>query len=285
MAQRFTVIAGGLTDAETRSGAPRWRIDLRTVNAVDAPTIAAWRALLTRTSMARTAFLDPDFILPAAKHQSGGRSLVLALAWCRRGEGPESLRGALPLVFGHPLWRRGRVSPWSPPGLGLRPGDFIEAGCGQDILTALDASLRRGGRRLDLVLDPERAAPARRFEIVQGQVGPTIRRAIPEQSLIGVRAASFRAEDIESISEPERIRDAVETFLDLDARSAARPIIADPSEAAMVRVVTRLFARRRAVSVDLARRSGEVVAGSLSLGVGRRMALWRSTPVPVRPSG
>ncbi|GEP02245.1 GNAT family N-acetyltransferase [Methylobacterium oxalidis] len=294
MAQRFTVIAGGLLAAEPaaadsveRAPAERhWRIDLRAADSIDAAAVAAWRALLTRSGAAGAAFCDPDYLLPAAKHQSGGRALVFA--WSRRGDGPESLRAVLPLAFGHPLWRGGRVTPWSPPGLSLKPAHLVEAGCAAEIGAALDARLRPDGRRLafDLAESAGLPAPCLRFELLPGRAQRPARRAVPSGSLVGVRPADFRPEEVETISEPARIRDAVESFLALDARTAGRPIVADPSEAAMVRVVTRLFARRRAVRVELARRSGEIVAGSLRLGDGRRAALWRSAPaVTVREGG
>lgn len=291
MAQRFTVIAGGLRAAEPAAAPPaerHWRIDLRTADSIDAAAVAAWRALLTRTGAAGAAFSDPDYLLPAAKHQSGGRALVFALAWSRRGNAPESLRAVLPLALGHPLWRGGRVTPWSPPGLSLTPAHLVEAGCAAEIGAALDARLRLDGRRLafDLGESAGLPAPCLRFELLPGRAERPLCRAIPSGSLVGVRPTDFRPEEVETIFEPARIRDAVESFLALDARTAGRPIVADPSEAAMVRVVTRLFARRRAVRVDLARRSGEIVAGSLRLGAGRRAALWRSAPaVAIREGG
>ena len=63
------------------------------------------------------------------------------------------------------------------------------------------------------------------------------------------------------------VRDAVETFLALDARTAARPIIADPAEASLVRVVTRLFARRGGLRVELIR-SAASFGEPTSIGVG-----------------
>ena len=77
------------------------------------------------------------------------------------------------------------------------------------------------------------------------------------------------------MSEPEAIRDAVESFLALDARTARTPIVADLSEASLVRVVTRLFARRRACSVAFYRRAGAIVAGTLQLGIGPAAVAWR----------
>ncbi|MDR7039930.1 hypothetical protein J2X36_004708 [Methylobacterium sp. BE186] len=278
MVQRFTVIAGGLAGSsqDLPAGERHWRVDLRSVGTVGEPEIAAWRALLVRTGSAQTPFADPDYLLPAARHQSAGRAVVLGFVWCRRDEGAEALRGVLPLVLGGSLWRRSHAGLWSPPGLPHGTGLSIEASCAQEVASALRDALARAGWRLAMALPDLNAgmAPECRFMLLPASEARSGRRAVPTSHMVGVRPADFLSEEFESVSEPGRVRDAVEDFLALDARTARRPIVADPSEAAMVRVVTRLFARRRAVSIDLASRSGLIVAGSLRLGT--RRTLWRS---------
>ena len=98
---------------------------------------------------------------------------------------------------------------------------------------------------------------------------------VPAASLLGVRPDDYQPPTVEHVRDPGLIRDAVEHFLALDARTARRPIIADPTEATMVRVVSRLFARRRQINVELARRGDTLVAGTLHLGSGAGTVAWR----------
>lgn len=269
MTQRFRVIKGGLSQAQTPRAddtAPRtWRVDLKPAAEIDGGTRAAWRALAAREPEAST-LSDPDYLLPAARHQADAHSLVFALAWSRGEETEaESLHGVVPLALPHPVWGRGRVRHWQAPGTGSE--GLVEARYADEVAAALRRRLDAGPRRL--TLDPaSRTTP-------RAHAGRRL-AAVPADSLVGVRpAAAAEPAETEHVSEPARIRDAVETFLALDARASQNPIVADPSEATMVRVVSRLFARRRQASVELVRRGGEVVSGALRLGSGARAVTWR----------
>jgi hypothetical protein len=279
MRQRFTVIEGGaaalgtVSETVTEVSPHTWRIDLHKVAGVEAEDIAAWRALLIRTGVADPVHADPDYLLSAARHQAGGREIVFALAWVI-GDGPERLGAVVPLALPHTLWGHGRIGIWQPQGVSVAP--TIAADRGPAVQTALSERLHalRHGATLAFDLASEGAQPA--------VIPPACLRAVPRpasipaHSLVGVRPVHAPAAAvIERISEPHRIRDAVEAFLLLDAEVSNAPIIADPSEAAMVRVVTRLFAERRQVTVTLTHRDGAVVAATLTLGVGAKAVDWR----------
>ncbi|GJE41584.1 hypothetical protein [Methylobacterium soli] len=280
MARRFTIIAGGLSNAQTRADArPRdWRVDLTPVEGVTPETIAAWRALLTRSGAQEPHFADPDYILPAARHQAAGRDLVFALVWGAQAHGAETLHAVVPLALPHPIWGARRAALWRPPGLAGPMTHLIEGRYASEVEAALRANLASARRRLtlsDLPGGPAKNIGRPSLQLLPGRHAPPV-RTIPAHNFVGIRAKTDRpAMEIERISEPVRIRDAVEAFLVLDARASRKPIVADPAEAAMVRVVTRLFARRRQVSVDLARHRGEIVSGALQLGAGDGSVIWR----------
>ncbi|AWN36252.1 GNAT family N-acetyltransferase [Methylobacterium radiodurans] len=256
--RRFTLIQGGY-GPQTTDGAA-WRIDLKGVQGVDAEMVAAWRALIARNAVLdpRT---DPDYLLTAARHLAGGEQIAFALAW-ELGAVPE-LRGVVPLAIAEPLFRASRARPWWPPGLAAR--SLVDPGRGTAIHAAVAAHLRALPR-------PVAYDPTPRANTLSGR-----RRVIPAESVVGIRPEGYvpPSATVEMIRDPERVRDAVEAFLALDARTARQPIIAEPQEAAMVRVVTRLFARRQELAVALASRAGNLVAGTIHLGQGSGAIAWR----------
>jgi hypothetical protein len=291
MRQRFTVIEGGaaapgavIADAAVTGsfgGPVTWRIDLRKPLSIGEGEVAAWRALLVRSGAADPVHADPDYLLSAAQHQAGGREIVFALAWAV-GAGPERLGAVVPLALPHTLWGHGRIVLWQPHGTAVAPTFATDSAAA--VREALVERLRELRPRAIPMLDepvadaPQDRAPAPRLAALPR------RASIPAHSLIGVRAIHAPAPPVtEWISEPHRIRDAVEAFLLLDAEVSTAPIIADPSEAAMVRVVTRLFAQRRQATVALTRRDGAVVAASVTLGVGAESVIWKQVAGNVAP--
>lgn len=279
MARRFSVIQGGLSEAGgSATAAPAegatWRVDLREARAVDDDTAAAWRALMVRGAVT-DPLRDPDHLLPLARHRPAGRRVAVALAWSRDEDGPETLRGVIPLAMPHPVWG-GRARLWQPAEAGGAIA-LIDGTAAEAVETALRGRLRALRRPVGLAatLDPAPTPAPGRLTLVASRAA---RRAIPRDALVGVRAEGWEPPadaEVASVSEPAAIRDAVESFLALDARTAKAPIVADPSEASLVRVVTRLFARRHAMRVDLFRRAGELVAGTLHLGSGPGAVAWR----------
>ncbi|MDP4025100.1 hypothetical protein Q8W71_20940 [Methylobacterium sp. NEAU 140] len=270
MVQRFTVIQGGLSGAPAAIPATipgpaadaAWRVDLQGPGGVDDGAVLAWRALMTREGVS-DPLRDPDYLLPLARHRAGGRRVALALAWSRDADGPETLRGVVPLALPHPVLGRSART-WRPAEAGATA--LVDGAAPASVEGALRGRLRGMRRPLRLVggLD---GVPAR------GPRGP-----VPAAAFVGVRPEGWTPPaqaEVAVAAEPAAVRDAVETLLALDARTAKAPIVADPSEASLVRVVSRLFARRRACRVEIFRRAGEVVAGALHLGSGPAAVLWR----------
>lgn len=273
MAGRFSVIQGGLREPPPPSAATTWRVDLHRPGAVDDRAVAAWRALMVRGAV-NDPLRDPDHLLPLARHRPAGRRVALALAWSRDGSGPETLRGVVPLAMPHPVWG-GCAKLWRPAGIAaLALTDGTATGTVETALRARLQALRRPAG-LSGSLEAVEPPAAGRLTLVASQAA---RRAIPADCLLGVRPEGWQPladSEVEAVSEPAAVRDAVESFLALDARTAETPIVADPSEASLVRVVTRLFARRDAMRVELFRRAGEIVAGTLHLGIGPDAVAWR----------
>ena len=287
MMHGFTVIQGGRTAPASTAAmgdavspaqpiqVPRWRVDLHRAGTVDDGAVAAWRALMTRNAIVDPR-VDPDYMLSAARHQSGGRTIAFALAWDRDGTGREALQGVMPMAMPHPIWGRARASLWQPPGLPHLAATLIDGTRADAVDVAIRSRL--AGLRRPLRLGGPARSPVRGDVLrpVLASSRADGRRTIPADCFVGVRPADEAApSEIEQVSDPALIPAAVEEFLVLDARHAARPIIADPSEASMVRVVTRLFGRRGQVRIELARRAGELVAGTLHLGAGARAVVWR----------
>jgi hypothetical protein len=282
MVRRFTVIQGGLSarpdlpDGAGRHSADRaesWRVDLHRPGAVDPAAVTAWRALLVRSAVA-DPLRDPDHLLPLAQHRPDGRRVAVALAWSRdAGSDHEALRGVVPLAMPHPVWG-GRARPWQP--AEAEAAALVETAAAEAVDRALRARL--GAFRRPIRLADQAESVQRPDALPPAQAArPGRLRAVPGENLVGVRPVGWAppGSEILAVTEPACVRDAVETFLALEARTAERPIIADPAEASLVRVVTRLFARRGALRVEFLRRAGEVVAGTLHLCAGPASVPWR----------
>ncbi|HEX8416486.1 MAG TPA: hypothetical protein VF641_02680, partial [Methylobacterium sp.] len=275
------MIEGGASEAwadvercRSPAGPARWRVDLRRPDAVNEAEVSAWRALLTRIRVAEPFYADPDYLLTAAQHQAGTVDLILAFVWATVDD-RDRLQGVVPLAMPHRLWGHGRVALWQPPGTTVVPS--IDPGASQEVHGALLLHLRGLQSNATLALSPPAERPSA-FEralaplrLARSSIGA--RACVPRENLVGIRSAGAPprpVREFEHVTDPLRLRDAVETFLSLDARVSAEPIVDDPSRAAMVRVVMRRFAERRLASVELGRRDGTIVAAKLRLGVGPR---------------
>lgn len=282
MAPRFTVIQGGLSAGPGRAAelsresdrAAGWRVDLHRPAVVDSEAVSAWRAMLVRNAVT-DPLRDPDHLLPLAQHRPAGSRIAIALVWDRDAEtGREALHGVVPLAMPHPIWG-GRARPWQP--AQAEATGLIEQAAAEAVDRALRARLGALRRPIRLVgaVEPIRQSP--RIRLASSAVRSADARSIPTTSLIGIRPVGWEAPatEIHTVTEARAVRDAVEIFLTLDARTAQRPIIADPAEASLVRVVSRLFGRRGALRVEFLRRAGEIVAGTLHLGSGATSVPWR----------
>lgn len=281
MRQGLSVIEGGrLPEADPMWAGmdpDEWHIDLRRPLSVEPEQIEAWRALLTRIRWPEPIYADPDYLLTAAIHQSGGRHLVFAFA--RTGEGERArLRGVVPLAMPHGLWGNGRAQAWYPPGPVLAP--TIEPGSFHDAETALRRAVRTIHPRASLVLMPRSAdRPVGDAAVLSraAEIG-----VVPDRDRVGVRLSgpwTRGGVEVERITEPRRIRDAVEAYLAFDAQVSREPIVRNLSQSSLVRVVTRRFAERRQTSVDFARKDGIIVAAALRLGSGPGSIVWRQAEV------
>jgi hypothetical protein len=277
MRQGLSIIEGGRFVEAGRIGtgvdAEECRIVLRRPNVVEPVEIDAWRALLTRIRWPEPIYADPDYLLTAAVHQSGGRDLVFAFAWSGQGE-LTRLRGVIPLSMPHGLWGNGRAQGWYPPGPVVAP--TIEPGFLDEVEGALRAAVKAVHPRSTLIMIPPPAVPLPEETVLLSDASDA--QVVPARDRVGVRLAGPWTRDgveIERITEPFRIRDAVETYLSFDARVSGNPIVRDPSASSMVRVVTRRFAQRRQTSVDFARKDGVIVAAVLRLGAGPGSIVWR----------
>lgn len=277
MKQGLSIIEGGLLAEADGMGADpesaEWHIDLRRPNMVEPLEAEAWRALLTRIRWPEPIYADPDYLLTAAVHQSGGRDLVFAFAWSGLGERAR-LRGVIPLAMPQGLWGNGRVQAWHPPGPVLAP--TIEPGFLDEAEAALRVAIKAVHPRSALIMAPSPTVAAPKDRALLAEASPA--EAVPAGDRAGIRLVGPWARDgveIEHITEPRSIRDAVEAYLSFDARVSGNPIVADPSASSMVRVVTRRFAQRRQTSVDFARKDGIIVAAALRLGAGPGSIVWR----------
>ena len=282
MTPRFTVIQGGLSPgpgcaaelSREPDRAAGWRVDLHRPAGVDTESVSAWRAMLVRNAVS-DPLRDPDHLLPLAQHRPAGRRIAIALVWDRDAEtGREALQGVVPLAMPHPIWG-GRARPWQP--AEAEATGLIEQAAAEAVDRALRARLGALRRPIRLVGAVEPIQQAPRIRLAPSADRSADARSIPSTSLIGIRPPGWEppATEIHTVTEAQAVRDAVETFLTLDARTARRPIIADPAEASLVRVVSRLFGRRGALRVEFLRRAGEVVAGTLHLGAGATSVPWR----------
>lgn len=280
MQRRFTIIQGGLSDTPTVAEAAcqpasGWHIVLRRPHAVGEAEEAAWSALADSVSAA-DPFAHPDYMLTAAKHGSRGADIAFAFAYRQTAQGLD-LAFVLPLALPHPVWGASTVRLWHP-ALAPRPVEPLgEAAYAPGVLEAVlrhlqearpNASLRLGRLPADApLLEALAAASGLSVDIHRNAV-------VPASRFVSIAGRPPEAA-LERTDAPALMRDAVEQFLLLDAERSRRPLIADPAQSAIVRVVTRLFAKRGEAVVELGRRNGEVVSGAIRLGQREQDVLWR----------
>ncbi|GEP00165.1 hypothetical protein [Methylobacterium haplocladii] len=312
MQPRFTIIQGGLsemapravpmpgraglalvTDAPTAKAAAAagWRVDVRRPAELREAEIEEWRALAARATNL-DPFADPDFLATAALHVPRGNAggIAFALVFSTNETGIERLRGVIPLALPHPMWGGPAVALWQAP-LSPRPVEpvFADGAAAGAIAALLDhlaetnprASLRLSGIAATGALLADLSADAR-FRVADRETHPVI----PEAQFVrvGLRQTVSR---IERITAPDKIRDAIERFLLADACRSRRPLLPYPAAVSTLRVVSRLFARRGLIEVELHSAFGEVVSAAIRLGREGERMLWRSAnldeALPVQP--
>jgi hypothetical protein len=259
--------------------------------------IEAWRGLAAR-ALEPSLLCEPDFLLPALQHLAEGRSASLMLVWQERGA-DRVLRAVVPLAMPRmPLGPR-EVRMWSPiggpSGAPLidrdRPEATIEtvlkglsaqgARCASlslprlasegPVSRALANIAKRSGRRLNRFASERGIWTA--FAGPQGDI-----RRSPRETPVPMAGRSIRVEHARTARD---IRDAIETFLVIDALEAKEcrraPLIQDPGAASFIRTATRQFARARRCRVVTIRIDGKAAASAITLETGDAAWLWATT--------
>ncbi|GEP09926.1 hypothetical protein [Methylobacterium gnaphalii] len=303
MPPRFTIIQGGLPETAPRASAAEgegrpwlalvsdapvteaqapggWRVILRRPSELHDAEIEEWRALAARRT-GLDPFSDPDFLATAALHVPRGNTggVAFAMAYATSENGIERLRGVIPLTLPGPVRGGTTLSLWHAP---LSPRlvepvfddegvpDAVEAVLGHLARTRSRTGLRLTGLKASGGLVAAlRADPRFRIETCRAPA------SIPEGQFVTL-ASRETVSCVERITGPDAIRDAVERFLLLDVQRSRRPILPDPAIASTLRVVSRLFARRGLIEVELNSAWGEVVSGAIRLGCEGKRVTWRS---------
>lgn len=291
MRGRFTIVQGGLAQAQPRAvnldamRAAGWRVVLRNAGMIEAEDTDAWRTLCERMPH-RDPFADPDFIVTAAQHLARPGEIVFALVHAISKTGHATLGGVVPLALPHPIWGGSQIRLWHPPTAQRPVEPTTQPGAGSAVIEAVIAHFTRLRPRSSLRLDRIAAdgqflseLKADRRLRVDAYPSPS---PIPAGQFVEI-AARDAPKRIERIASPDRVRDAIERFLVVDANRSRRPILADPGMATMVRVMTRLFARRGLALIEIGHRGTELVSGAILLGRPDARVLWRSVNVASVP--
>lgn len=264
--------------------------------------IEPWRALAAR-ALEPALFAEPDLVLPGLQHLEGGRHVSLMLVWRHTTTG-RILRGVFPLASPRltlgpreaRLWQPGPEAVGGPLIDREQPEATIEAALrglcaparrhagltlpalAEDgpIAHALADAAALSGRRLD------RFASARAVWIAAPD-GPEGGHA-PGRDASRVRADAGARVTLEQARGPREIRDAVETFLVLDALAAnaagRAPLVQDPGVASFVRTTTRHFARARRCRVDTLWVADAAAAAAISFETADAVWVWASAGRP-----
>lgn len=257
-------------EASTGDG---WRIETARPRDLTAETVAAWRALATR-ALEANPFMEADYVLAAAQHLPEGRHVVLILVW----QGT-TLRGVLPTVAPRlPLPRRS-VRLWEAPLAGAGT-PLLDRDAARPALAAALAFLARPEPRVASLALTGLTARGPLAALLAGAPDlPGARWTVrPGLSRGALRlAGSVRVTG-------SGVRDAVETFLALDAARAERgrgeSLLQDPASATFVRAATRRFAAREACTVEIDLREDRAVGATLLLGHGDGARPWLAATGP-----
>jgi hypothetical protein len=261
-----------------------YEVELRNAAEVGAD-IEAWHDLAGR-AMESCLFAHPDVLLPALQHLPDGRQAGLLLVW----ESGRRLDGLFPVLMPRIPLAPGEVRLWRPDvfpvAAALLDRERPEAVLG----AALSFCASRGSRCSSLVLTAvpaggplaasfATAAVLSRRRIERLPRGHALASAaVPHAEATPLSdGTSLRATQART---PVQVRDAVETFLTVDAAGAkahgGKALIQDPGLASFVRTMTRQLARRGRCRVDLVRDGRETVAAGIVLESAHSVWLWRA---------
>ncbi|GGK25194.1 hypothetical protein [Salinarimonas ramus] len=260
---------GGTHRAPAASPIPRipvggFGIELRASLDLD-QVASAWTALARRALVA-SPFAEHALLAAAARHLPEGRRLQTLLVWSG-----ETLVGVAPTQLARSGLGQRRLVPWR---VDLLPAatPLLDREVAGPAIEAMLRFARERGTPLVLADAPQGTALAHLLRAAGLAATPcpeTVPQALAPETMAEPTAAIGL--DIHVARHASEIRDAVETFLALDAETAGaqreplkrEPIVRDPGRASLVRTATRRAARERACRVAIARRAGAPVAAAI----------------------
>ncbi len=263
----------------------------------------AWVDLMGR-ALESNAFLDPDFVLPAARHLGAVRRPIVVLVWAEGAGSARDLVAVCPVVappdpvralasvwmhdlstLGVPLLDRGRAGEalrallrWAARGLPGARGLVIPSLPADGPTAALLREVAGEAGLAVAELDRWERAVLRRGSAAAGlpALSPKGAKEVRRQ---GRRLAETGTVGSATAREGDALGDAVERFLSLEARGwkgdAGTALLASPGRTAFARAVTRRLGARALCRVDSLLLDGEPIAIALILRAGDTEFLWK----------
>ena len=224
-----------LRPAWTRPGGG-YEVELRTAQEIGAD-LAAWRALADR-SVEPALFADPDVLLPALQHLPDGRQVSLILVW-QPAAPARVLRGPFPVAMPRIPLAPGEVRLWRPAGFPVCAALLDSERPAAVLAAVLSFCAARGQRCAGLAATalPAEGPLAESLRTVAAASRRRLERLSPRHDV--ATATAFVTDEwpsrdpqlrLAQARTPGQVRDAVETFLVLDAAAAKerRTAGADP---------------------------------------------------------
>lgn len=289
-------------DAKAASG-PTFTVELRTSADLEG-VLPAWRALAQR-AIEPTPFADPDVLLPALQHLPDGRHVSLLLVWRNDASG-RALGGLFPLLIPRSPFASHETRLWQPVLLEFAMPPIDAATAPATIEAALSFCATRGRRSGPLSLprvpqgSPLMAALGTmttrpRLGWLAGSMRSDGRRLMTLAATGGASAGEHRGSmgrsgfTVEHARNPLQLRDAVETFLSIEAMAAgacgARAIIQDPGSATFVRTMTRQLGRTQRCRVEIVRPDGDAPAAAIAIDSAGATFAWVAAAAQLGPAG
>jgi Acetyltransferase (GNAT) domain len=267
-----------------------YEVELRTAHEIGAD-LAAWRALAER-SVEPALFADPDVLLPALQHLPDGRQISLILVW-QPAAPARLLRGLFPVAMPRIPLAPGEVRLWQPAGFPVSAALLDSERPAAVVAAVLSFCAARGQRCAGLAATalPVEGPLAEGLRTAAAASRRHLERLSPRHGV--ATAAAFAADEwpsrdpqlrLTQARTPGQVRDAVETFLVLDAAAAKErgtaALIQDAGTASFIRTMTRQLARRGLCRLDLVCRGAKPVAASVVLESAEALWLWRAAGAP-----
>ncbi len=266
---------------------------------------AAWSGLVAR-ALEPNVFLEPAFALSAAQHLASAGRPTFIMVWGLQAGGHRELLAVCPLTFPRrpfqwtaSVWFHD-LSTLGAPLLDRRyAGVALQAvlawiarrlpDCGAlqfhalrgdgPTVEVIEAVTRGTGRSVHWLEPRQRAALSAGAEQERAGLAAVSPKRAKEFSRQRRRLAEQGNLQYTSAHEGEELRDAVERFLQLEAKgwkgAKGTALLADPPRAAFARTMTRLLAREGQCRVDSLLLDGSAVASGIVLSSGRQAFFWK----------